>query len=94
MARVASIALALFLVIGVILFVQYDEARVTTTDTRQPVPPTERDAILDSAVRPYGNETETPRTPKAHSGASIYQCKNDGKTVFSDRPCGNVVAQT
>ena len=32
MARVASIALALFLVIGVILFVQYDEARVTTTD--------------------------------------------------------------
>ena len=58
------------------------------------MPPTERDAILDSAVRPYGNETETPRTPKAHSGAAIYQCKNDGQTVFSDRPCGNVVAQT
>ena len=95
MARVVSIALALFLVIGVILFVQYDEARVTATDTQQPAPPTKHDAALDSTVRPYVSETETSRTPEAHSGASmIYQCQNDGETVFSDRPCGNVVAQT
>ena len=96
MARVVSIALALFLVIGVILFVQYDEARVTATDTQQPAPPTKHDAALDSTVRPYVSETETSRTPEAHSGASMINARTMAKrfsrtvraaTSSRKRPC-------
>ncbi len=92
MARIVSIALALCLVIGVVLFVQYDEARVTATVTGQPAPSTKHDAAVDPAIRPYA--VERPEMSEARSGASIYQCKNGGETVFSDQPCGNVIAQT
>ena len=92
MARIVSIALALCLVIGVVLFVQYDEARVSATVTAQPAPSTKHDAAVDPAIRPYA--VETPEISETRSGASIYQCKNGGETVFSDHPCGNVVAQT
>lgn len=88
-ARVLSIILALSVVLGVVWFVEQDEKRLEEKAASRAE--AKRVAIQPRSSIRHDDAARSP-APVERNHKTIYACSNDGQTVISDQPCGNVVA--